>query len=192
LKDFISENLASERIQYLKSLIVLPFFFIKKEDGSLRLIQDYRKLNKGTIKNKYPLPLIQELLDKVKDSKYFTKLNKAAFRTNLGLFELTVMFFSLTNAPATFQGFVNNIFSELINEGSVVVYLDNILIYSKDIEEYKCLIQNAQKELLDKGEKYPAIKCSFIQESVDYLGFIIGRGEVCMDLTKVTIVQNWL
>ena len=75
LKDFIAENLASERIQYSKSLIVSPFFFIKKEDGSLRPIQDYRKLNKGTIKNKYPLLLIQELLDKVKDSKYFTKLD---------------------------------------------------------------------------------------------------------------------
>ena len=75
LKDFIVENLASGRIQYSKSLIVSPFFFIKKEDRTLRLVQDYRKLNEGTIKNKYPLPLIQELLDKVKDSKYFTKLD---------------------------------------------------------------------------------------------------------------------
>ena len=75
LKDFITENLALERIQYSKSLIVSPFFFIKKEDETLRLVQDYRKLNKSTIKNKYSLLLIQELLDKVKDSKYFTKLN---------------------------------------------------------------------------------------------------------------------
>ena len=75
LKDFITENLASERIQYSKSLMTSPFFFIKKEDRTLRLVQDYRKLNKGTIKNKYPLLLIQELLDKVKDSKYFTKLD---------------------------------------------------------------------------------------------------------------------
>ena len=75
LKDFIAENLALERIQYSKSLIASPFFFIKKEDRTLRLVQDYRKLNEGTIKNKYPLPLIQELLDKVKDSKYFTKLD---------------------------------------------------------------------------------------------------------------------
>ena len=156
LKDFIAENLASGRIQYSKSLIVSPFFFIKKEDGTLRPVQDYRKLNEGTIKNKYSLPLIQELLDKVKDSKYFTKLDvcwgyyniwiregdewKAAFRTNLGLFKPTVMFFSLTNALATFQGFVNDIFSELINEGSVVVYLNDILIYSKDLEEYRQLV----------------------------------------------------
>ena len=75
LKDFITKNLALERIQYSKSFITSPFFFIKKEDGTLRLVQDYRKLNKDTIKNKYPLLLIQELLNKVKDSKYFTKLN---------------------------------------------------------------------------------------------------------------------
>ena len=75
LKDFITENLASGRIQYSKSLIVSPFFFIKKKDGTLRLVQDYRKLNEGIIKNKYSLLLIQELLDKVKDSKYFTKLD---------------------------------------------------------------------------------------------------------------------
>ena len=75
LKDFITENLASERIQYSKSFITSPFFFIKKEDRTLRLVQDYRKLNESTIKNKYLLPLIQELLDKVKDSKYFTKLD---------------------------------------------------------------------------------------------------------------------
>ena len=75
LKDFIAENLASGRIQYSKSLIVSPFFFIKKENRTLRLVQNYRKLNEGTIKNKYSLPLIQELLDKVKDSKYFTKLD---------------------------------------------------------------------------------------------------------------------
>ncbi|KAL5524853.1 hypothetical protein ACEPAF_9999 [Sanghuangporus sanghuang] len=103
-----------------------PFFFIKKEDGSLRAIQDYRKLNEGMVKNKYLLLLINELIDKVKDAKYITKLDvcwgyyniqiykgnewKVAFRMNLGLFELTVMFFGLCNVPATFQGFMNNIF----------------------------------------------------------------------------------
>ncbi|KAL5526823.1 hypothetical protein ACEPAF_8549 [Sanghuangporus sanghuang] len=98
--------------------MVSPFFFIKKEDGSLRAIQDYQKLNEGMVKNKYPLPLINELIDKVKDAKYITKLDvcwryyniwihegdewKAAFRMNLGLFEPTVIFFGLCNTPATF------------------------------------------------------------------------------------------
>ncbi|THH03394.1 hypothetical protein EW145_g6290 [Phellinidium pouzarii] len=107
-----------------------PFFFIKKDNGSLQAIQDYQKLNEGTIKNKYPLPLINELINKVKGAKYITKLDvhwgyyniqlcdgdewKAAFRTNLGLFEPTVMFFGLCNVPATFQAFVDEIFKELI------------------------------------------------------------------------------
>ncbi|KAL5522056.1 hypothetical protein ACEPAF_1912 [Sanghuangporus sanghuang] len=91
--------------------MVSPFFFIKKEDGSLRAIQDYRKLNEGMVKNKYPLPLINELIDK----GYY----------NIRIF----MFFSLCNAPATFQGFMNDIFQELIHEGIVIIYLDDILIF---------------------------------------------------------------
>ncbi|OCB83965.1 reverse transcriptase-RNase H-integrase [Sanghuangporus baumii] len=113
MKEFIEENLVSGHIRQSKSPMTSPFFFIKKEDGSLRAIQDYRKLNKGTVKNKYPLPLINKLIDKVKDAKYITKLNihwgyyniqiregdewKAAFRTNLGLFEPTVIFFAEFN-----------------------------------------------------------------------------------------------
>ncbi|KAL5501131.1 hypothetical protein ACEPAH_9518 [Sanghuangporus vaninii] len=153
MKAFIEENLASGRIRQSKSPMASPFFFIKKEDGSLRAIQDYRKLNDGTVKNKYPLPLINELIDKVKDAKYITKLDvrwgyyniricegdewKAAFRMNLGLFELTVMFFGLCNAPATFQGFMNDIFRGLIHEGVVIIYLDNILIFSNTLEEHR-------------------------------------------------------
>ncbi|KAL5536496.1 hypothetical protein ACEPAF_318 [Sanghuangporus sanghuang] len=129
-----------------------PFFFIKKEDGSLQAIQDYRKLNEGMVKNKYPLPLINELIDKVKDAKYIMKLDvrwgyyniqicegdewKAAFRTNLGLFEPTVMFFGLCNALVTFQGFMNDIFREMIHEGIVIIYLNDILIFSNDLEEH--------------------------------------------------------
>ncbi|KAL5476985.1 hypothetical protein ACEPAI_3171 [Sanghuangporus weigelae] len=153
MKAFIEENLASGQIRQSKSPMASPFFFIKKEDGSLRAIQDYRKLNEGTVKNKYPLLLINELIDKVKDAKYITKLNvrwgyyniriregdewKAAFRTNLGLFEPTVMFFGLCNAPATFQGFMNDIFREMIHEGVIIIYLDDILIFSNTLEEHR-------------------------------------------------------
>ena len=152
----LNENLASGRIRPSKSPMASPFFFIKKQDGTLRPIQDYRKLNEGTIKNKYPLPLIQELLDKTQHAKYFTKLDvrwgyynirikegdewKAAFRTNRGLFEPTVMFFGLTNAPATFQGFMNHIFKDLVDEGHVVVYLDDILIFAEDRKTHDSLV----------------------------------------------------
>ena len=129
-----------------------PFFFVKKKDGSLRLVQDYRKLNKSMVKNCYPLPLIQELVDKLKGSRVFSKLDvhwgynnvrikegdewKAAFCTNRGLFEPTVMFFGLTNSPATFQTMMNDILRDLIDEGHVTVYLDDILIFSDDPFEH--------------------------------------------------------
>jgi len=129
-----------------------PVFFIKKKDGSLRLVQDYRALNSMTIKNKYPLPLISELVSQLRGARYFTKLDvrwgfnnvrikpgdewKAAFRTNQGLFEPLVMFFGMTNSPATFQTMINDIFQNLIAEGIMVVYLDNILIFTKTEEEH--------------------------------------------------------
>ena len=130
-----------------------PVFFVKKKDGKLRLVQDYRVLNAVTVKNKYPLPLILELIAKLRRAKYFTKLDvwwgfnnvrikegdkwKAAFRTNRGLFKPLVMFFGLTNSLATFQTMMDNIFEELIAEGIVVVYLDNILIFTETIDEHQ-------------------------------------------------------
>ena len=121
-----------------------PVFFIKKKDGTLWLVQDYQALNAMTVKNKYPLPLVSELINKLRGAKYFTKLDvrwgfnnvrmkegdewKDAFRTNRGLFEPLVMFFGLCNSLATFQTMMDNIFDDLITEGVVVVYLDDILI----------------------------------------------------------------
>src|SRR3954463_15030696 len=129
-----------------------PFFFIKKKDGKLRPVEDYRKLNEMTIKNHYPLPLIQELVDKLKGAKYFTKLDiqwvynnihikegdkwKAAFRTNRGLFKPLVMFFGLTNSPATFQNMMNDLQRDLVEKGKVIVYIDDIMIFTVTIEEH--------------------------------------------------------
>src|SRR5436190_5393137 len=126
LDAFVEENLRTGRIRPSKSPMASPFFFVKKKDGALRPIQDYRKLNDMTIKNRYPLPLISDLIDALQNAKYFTKLDvrwgynnirikegdefKAAFRTNRGLFEPLVMFFGLTNSPATFQTIMNVIF----------------------------------------------------------------------------------
>src|SRR5882724_6785618 len=130
-----------------------PVLFIKKKDGSLCLIQDYHKLNMLTVKNTYPLPLIPDILNMVSGAraKHFTKLDvrwgynnvrikdgdewKVAFRTNRGLFEPLVMFFGLTNSPATFQMMMNDIFRELIDKGVVVIYMDNILIFGGQTKE---------------------------------------------------------
>src|SRR6266536_4984467 len=130
-----------------------PFFFITKKDGRLCPVQDYRKLNLIMVKNTYPLPLISELINQLQGACYFTKLDvqwgynnvrikkgdewKAAFHTNCGLFEPLVMFFGLTNSPATFQTMMNEIFQDLVMEGVVSVYIDDILISTKTIEEHR-------------------------------------------------------
>jgi len=153
LEIFLDENLKSGRIRPSKSPMAAPFFFIKKKSGELRPIQDYRRLNAMMIKNSYLLPLISELIDKLKGARYFNKLDvrwgynnvriqegdewKAAFITNKGLFEPLVMFFGLTNSPATFQTMMNHLFRGLIAKGHVVIYMDNILIFMATIEEHR-------------------------------------------------------
>ena len=140
-----------------------PFFFILKGDGTLRPVQDYRRLNEYTIKNRYPLPLIQELVDKLRYVKHFTKLDirwgynnvrikegdewKAAFRTNRGLYEPTVMFFGLCNSPATFQRMMNEVLRDLINEGHVLVYLDDILVFTEDLELHRKIVHRVLQRL---------------------------------------------
>jgi len=152
LDSFLEENLHTRRICPSKSPMAALVFFIKKKDGSLRLVQDYQALNSMTVKNKYPLPLISELVSQLRGARYFTKLDicwgfnnvrirpgdewKAAFRTNRGLFKPLVMFFGMTNSPTTFQTMMNDIFQDLIAEGIMVVYLDDILIFTRTEEEH--------------------------------------------------------
>ena len=149
LDTFLEENLYTGRIRPSKSPMAAPVFFIKKKDGSLCLVQDYHALNAVTIKNKYPLLLISQL----RKAQYFTKLDvhwgfnnvrikprdewKVAFHTNRGLFEPLIIFFGMTNSPATFQTMINNVFRTIIVEGIVIVYLDNILIFMKMEEEHE-------------------------------------------------------
>src|SRR5882757_9956341 len=149
LQEYVSEHLRKGYIRLSKSPMASPFFFVDKKDCKLRPVQDYRALNDVTIKNAAPLPLIPELIDKLHGARYFTKLDirwgynniriregdeyKAAFKTSLGLFEPTVMPFGLCNAPATFQAMMNYIFGPEIDGGHVVVYLDDILVFTEDI-----------------------------------------------------------
>lgn len=157
-----------------------PVFFVKKKDGRLRFVQDYRKLNEMTIKNRYPLLLASDIINRLKGAKIFTKFDvrwgynnirikeadqwKAAFITNQGLFEPRVMYFGLTNSSATFQTLMNTIFADLIAAGKVAVYMDDILIYSstKEIhqetthEVLKCLGEyddKASQSLSVEGDK---------------------------------------
>ena len=153
LERFLEENLRKGYIQPSKSPIASPVFFIKKKDGKLRFIQDYRKLNEFTVRNRYPLPLVQDIISKLQEARVFTKFDvrwgynnvrirkgdewKAAFATNRGLFEPNVMFFGLTNSPATFQALMDTIFADLIAAGKVAVYLDDILIFTKNLKEHR-------------------------------------------------------
>ena len=130
-----------------------PFFFVKKKDGKLRPCQDYRYLNDWTIKNTYPLPLISEIMYKLKGAKYFLKFDvqwgynnvwirsgnewKAVFKTNQGLYEPTVMFFGMCNSPATFQAMMDKIFKKEIEGDLIIVYMDNVLGFSKTIDGLK-------------------------------------------------------
>ncbi len=197
LDKFLDENLSSGRIRPSKSPMASPFFFVKKKDGKLRTVQDYRKLNEMTIKNRYPLPLISELMDKLRGAKYFSKLDvwwgynnvriksgdewKAAFRTNRGLFEPTVMFFGLTNSPATFQWMMNDIFKDLIASGRVTVYLDDILIMSKTKAEHWRITHEVLKILRKNKLSLKAEKCEFETLETEYLGVIISEGSIRMD-----------
>jgi hypothetical protein len=160
-----------------------------------------------TIKNTYPLPLVSELINKLKDAKYFTKLDirwgynnvrvkegdewKAAFRTNRGLFEPLVMFFGLTNSPATFQTMMNDLFKDLIDEGVVVIYMDDILIFTEDLVKHREVV-NRVLAILEENKLYlKAEKCDFEKTKVEYLGLIISQGQVSMDPVKIEGVSKW-
>src|SRR5260221_4655547 len=152
LDTFLRENLANRRIHLSKSMIGAPVFFIKKKEGSLRLVQDYQKLNEITVKNSYPLLLVSDVLTRLHDVEWFTTLDlrwgfnnvrlkegdewKAVFSTNRGLFEPLVMFFGLCNSPTTFQTMMNDILRPFIDRNEAVCYMDDILIYSASLADH--------------------------------------------------------
>ena len=151
LNQWLDEQLKAELIVKSKSRYAAPCFYIPKKDSSLQLVQDYRKLNQVTIKDKMLLPLIEEVIDKLKEAKYFNKLDliwgynniwikegdewKAAFLINKGLFKSQVMYFGLYNSPGTFQRIMNSIFWELLHEGILANYMDDFMIPAKTMEE---------------------------------------------------------
>jgi hypothetical protein len=207
LDRFLNENLASKRIKPSKLPYAAPCFFVPKKDKSLRLCQDYRKLNEVSVKDKTPLPLISEVLDQLKDAKYFNELDiiwgynnvwikegdewKVAFLTNRGLFEPTVMFFGMSNSPATFSQMMTTIFREMIQEGTLVNYMDDFAILGKmkqELEERTIRFLTIE----DKHNLYfKRSKCKFDVEKISILGTVIGNGEVRMEEEKIKAIKNW-
>jgi hypothetical protein len=207
LDTFLDENLKSGRIRHSKSPMASPVFFVKKKDGSLRFVQDYRKLNSMTIKNAYPLPLIPDVISRLSGARYFSNLDirwgynnvrikegdewKAAFRTNRGLFEPLVMYFGLCNSPATFQTMMNELLKELIDEGVVFVYMDDILIYTKTLQEHRHIVKRLLAILRANNLFLKPEKCIFEAEEVEFVGFIFRHGQIRMDPVKVKGVAEW-
>ncbi len=169
---------------------------------------DYRKLNSFTVPDRYPLPLIQELVDKVRDARLFTKMDvragynnihfregdeeKAAFKTNMGLFEPTVMPFRLRNAPAVFQRMMNTQFADIIATGKVIIYMDDILVATRDDKEEHWQMVNRVLERLAKLDLYlkPG-KCQFKVKRIEFLGVILKDGMVTMDPIKIARMKDW-
>lgn len=183
-----------------------PVLFARKKDGTLRLCIDYRVLNKGTIRNTYPLPKADELFNRMHGAKYFTKIDldmayhqvrvrpqdipKTAFNCPLGHYEFTVMTFGFTNAPATFQTLMNSILSPEKNN-FLVVYLDDILIYSNTLEEHQQHLRQVL-EILRANQLYAKLKkCEFAKTQVEYLGHVISQEGISADPKKTKAIAEW-
>ena len=206
LKEYIEDNLRKGFIRPSKSPAASPILFVKKKDGSLRLCVDYRGLNRITIRNRYPLPLIPELLDRLSTASIFTKIDlrgaynlvrirpgdewKTSFRCRYGQYEYLVMPFGLTNAPAVFQFLMNDILREFL-DFFVVVYLDDILIYSNSEEEHIKHVKLVLQRLRENKLYAKLEKCSFHKQDVEFLGYIVSDKGVSMDPTKISSIKSW-
>ena len=196
LKLYIDENLQKGFIRPSKSSCAAPVFFVPKKSGELRPVVDYRGLNRCTKKNRYPLPLIPNMLELLRSAVVFTKIDlrgaynlvriregdewKTAFRTRYGLFESLVMTFGLQNAPATFQHFVNDIFRDFLDI-FVIVYLDDILIFSTSVVDHINHVRSVLARLREHRLYAKLEKCSFHVSSVEFVGFIVSTNGVAME-----------
>ncbi|GJY58776.1 reverse transcriptase domain-containing protein [Tanacetum coccineum] len=183
-----------------------PVLFVKKNNGSFRMCIDYRELNKLTVKNRYPLPRIDDLFDQLQGARYFSKIDlrsgyhqlrvheedisKTAFRTRYGHFEFTVMPFRLTNAPAVFMDLMNRV-CKLYLDKFVIVFIDDILIYSRSKEEHEDHLRLVL-ELLRQEKLFAKFsKCEFWLQEVHFLGHVINQDGIHVDPSKIEAVKNW-
>jgi hypothetical protein len=179
----------------------------KKDAKKLWPCQDYWYLNEFTKPNAYPLPLISDLMITLKGSKFFTKLDirwgynnvhikegdkwKAAFITNKGLFEPTVMFFGLRNSPATFQAMMDDYFRDMIDEGWIAIYMDDILIHARTKEDLEKRTKRVLERLKEHDLYLKPEKCKFERTEVEFLGTIISENTIRMDPIKLAGIRDW-
>ncbi|PNY16525.1 retrotransposon-related protein [Trifolium pratense] len=206
LKTQLEDLLSKQFIRPSVSPWGAPVLLVKKKDGSSRLCVDYRQLNKVTIKNKYPLPRIDDLMDQLCGAVVFSKIDlrtgyhqirvksedvsKTAFRTRYGHYEYLVMPFGVTNAPAVFMDYMNRIFNPFLDK-FVVVFIDDILIYSKSYEEHEDHLRQVLQILREKKLYAKLSKCEFWLEEVKFLGHVITKDGIAVDPAKVETIISW-
>jgi hypothetical protein len=206
LRAYLSEYMARGWIRRSKSSAGAPILFVKKKDGSMRLCVDYRGLNKITVKNRHPLPLISESLERLAQAKFYTKLDvreayhririkegdewKTAFRTRYGHFEYTVMPFGLTNAPAQFQAYMNEALVGLLDV-TCIVYLDDVPIFSDTEEEHVAHVKEVLNRLRKSKLYVKLSKCEWHTQRTEYLGYIVSPEGVSIDKDRVKTIQDW-
>ena len=206
LRKQLDKLLESGFIRPSRSPFGAPVLFVKKKDGSMRLCIDYRLLNNITIKNKYPLPRIDELLNRLSGARYFSKLDlqsgyhqirikdadihKTAFRTRYGSFEWLVLPFGLTNAPSTFMAMMQDILRDHLDKYCISL-LDDIMIYSNTLEEHEQHLRRIMDTLREHKLYVKQSKCELFKTSIEFLGFTINRDGLAMSSDKVSAILEW-
>ncbi|KAJ9513865.1 hypothetical protein QJQ45_020944 [Haematococcus lacustris] len=206
LKKQLDDLLAKGFIRPSTSPFAAPVLFVRKKDGSLRLCVDFRALNQQTLKNRYPLPRIDDLLDQLSGAQVFSKIDlrsgyhqirvaeddipKTAFRTRYGHYEFTVLPFGLCNAPATFQQLMNDVFKPHLDD-FVLVYLADILVFSKSAADHERHLHLTLSLLRQHQLCANLAKCAFWLDTVDFLGHIVSAAGIQPDPTKVKAVLDW-
>ena len=201
VREFVKEQLRKGYIQPTKLPQMAPVFFVGKKDGKKKMVQDYWYLNKWMIKNNYPLSLILDVLENIGMKKLFTKMDlrwgynnvrikegdewKAVFTMLEGLFEPTVMFFGLTNSPATFQAMMNELLRDLINMGRVAVFIDDVIVGIEEEEGHDELVVEVIKRLEENDLYVKPEKCKWKVKEVEFLGVVIGLEGIKMEEGKV-------